>query len=134
MFTGTPYTSEEYNKSVTYLEDIFTSETLKDLRNGSLYSMKKIQTSTYGLLFSICHLVKTPVINGLFLNLKANGGNYELYLYSKGNEFWFNLIELPGKLKMFSELIIILLAFSFLIGAFSSTSRCPHSSQYQIKE
>jgi hypothetical protein len=108
MFTGTPYTSEEYNKSVTYLEDIFTSETLKDLRNGSLYSMKEIRTSTYGLLFSICHLVKTPVINGLFFNLKANGGNYELYFYSKGNEFWFNLIELPGKLKMLSELIIIL--------------------------
>ncbi len=108
MFTGTPYTSEVYNKSVSYLEDIFTSETLKDLRNGSLYSMKEIRTSTYGLLFSFCYLEKTPVIDGLFLKLKANGGNYELYLYSKGNEFWFNLIELPGKLKFFSELITIL--------------------------
>jgi hypothetical protein len=52
-----------------------------------------------GLLYSICHLLKTSIFNSILLQLRANRGNYEVFLYPKGNEFWFNMVELAGNIS-----------------------------------
>jgi hypothetical protein len=89
-----------YEEATAHLEDIFQNETLVQLRNNSLYDLKEIRTSTYGLLYSICHLLKTSIFSSILLKLIASRGNYEVFLYPKGNEFWFNMVELAGNISL----------------------------------
>lgn len=79
------------------MEDIFRNDSLMELRNKSLYEIKEVRTIIFGLLFFICPLTKYQLNDGPILKLKTNVGDTEIYFYSKGDEFWFNMIDLPGE-------------------------------------
>jgi len=96
---GPHFTSKTYAENSFTLEEIFQNETLKELLNSSFYNIQKHRTIFYGNIFVLCYSVATSIYDNIILKLKKLNCDTDLYIYSKGNEFWFSMPELPLFLK-----------------------------------
>ena len=60
---------------------------------------KEVRTLYYGDVHSLCPRGEFKLYAGIKLFLSKSIGDYELYIYPEGYEFWFNMPELTNYLN-----------------------------------
>ena len=78
-----------YMKGTFTLEDIFVSDTIKDLKNEYQYSRNEINTLDLGRCQTLCNVDKKRKKEGNTLYLKTDH-DLKVFAHLKGEEFWLN--------------------------------------------
>ncbi len=104
---STSYLVDETSyKNGTYsLEDLFISDTLKDLKNVSEYFTTEISTLGLGRCQTVCNVEKKTKKDGPILFLKTNH-DIKVFVHLKGEEIWLNN-QLDSPISIASTLIEI---------------------------
>ena len=76
------------------LEDIFQPDTVKELRNQSIFKIKEVRNYQMGKCFTLTALNAFPKYGGFNLMLKKNF-DLILYIHSVEDEFWINFLFIP---------------------------------------
>ena len=61
----------------------------------NLLTYKEVRTLYHGAIHSLCPTGEYKLYNGISLSLRKSLGDYELFIYPEGYEFWFNMPKFP---------------------------------------
>ena len=87
---GFYFTTEIYDQNTYNIDDIFSSEGIREMSNMFSCKVKGIRTVHYGRVFSICCQIKTSPLRGIMLRLKKQNWETEIYFSSEENELGFS--------------------------------------------
>jgi hypothetical protein len=88
------FTIKDYVENSFTLEDIFENGNLKDMRKKSL-SIEEHRSINYGRIFVLCFNDPKSAFDNTDIILKNLSYDIDVYIYSKGSEFWFTILEPP---------------------------------------
>jgi len=73
--------------SFNLIGDVFDAQTIDLIKNRRLFKTKELMTPFLGRCFTICHLLKTTLVEGIALRLSSKW-NYKLFIHLPSEEFW----------------------------------------------
>jgi len=86
---GVYRTLNSYLENTYNLNDIFEAESLRTIKNDSLYYWRDVKTIFQGRCFTVCDLVKRGAKKEVIINLSFKQ-DIKLFIHSKGEEFWLS--------------------------------------------
>jgi hypothetical protein len=99
--SGFHFTEEAYQANSFELEDIFTTQSVNDLRNKSAYDIFETKTVHHGKVFSICCKLQVSTFEGILLSVKQYEWELYIFFHQREDAIWFTFRELPNYI-MFS--------------------------------
>ncbi len=85
LTAGFFYSRKDFDEQTFSLDDIFHSQTVKELNNSSMFSVKTIHSIFYGKCYSISRLEKIAAFDfHVFFKFKTSF-DVNLYVHTQGN-------------------------------------------------
>ena len=83
------YTSKTYKENTFKLDDIFSEDTVKTLKNPTEFTITETECVILGICQTICKLKKVEAFDFSFSLQMKRSWDVNIYFHSQGSELWF---------------------------------------------
>ena len=83
------YTRKAYKENTFKLNDVFSDETVKILKNATEFAITETESVILGVCQTICKLQKVEAFDFSFSLQMRRSWDVNIYFHSKGSELWF---------------------------------------------